>query len=192
MHNIQIKTLVYTNRIVEHIREEYKKTIDTGVIADIIKKFLADDDMLDAMVSTSWDAKGHGGVCAFTPEQLLELAPYGFNPYPIEGFVNGDRDLKSAIDDCFSQTFHDAYTLVFGEYTIVCREGGDSEGEELEELTYDLFHQTLVGTPDKEMSGRDVWLATNKDGVALCDLGKSDDKDHIDTTSGTGILKGGK
>ena len=191
MHNIQIKTLVYTNRIVEHIREEYKKTIDTGVIADIIKKFLADDDMLDAMASTTWDAKGHGGVCAFTPEQLMELAPYGFNPYPIEGFVNGERDLESAIDDCFSQTFHDAYTLVFGENTIVCREGGDSE--DLEELTYDLFEQTLPAG-----NKRDVWLATNKDGVALCDLcpkcreeSKSDGNVHLDTTSGTGTIKGG-
>jgi hypothetical protein len=178
MNNIQIKTKVYTNRIVLHIREVFHKNIDTGVIADTIKQILSDDGMLDAIASCAWDEDDKQGVCAFTPEQLLELAPYGFNPYPINDFVLGHADLESAIHNCFSQTFSDVWAA---------DSWAENGGGDIEELNYDLFEQTLPAG-----NKRDVWLATNKEGVALCDLcpkcreESNSDGNVIDLKAGTG------
>lgn len=178
MNNIQIKTKVYTNRIILHIRETFHKNIDFCVIADTIKEILSDDSMLDAIASCAWDEDDKKGICAFTPEQLLELAPYGFNPVPINDFVLGHEDLKSAIHNCFSQTFSDAWDA---------ESWAENGGGDLEELNYDLFEQTLPAG-----NKRDVWLATNKEGVALCDLcpecrGEATGGGKvIDLTAGTG------
>lgn len=178
MNNIQIKTKVYTNRIVLHIRYMWHKNIDTGVIADEIKKILSDDGLLDAIASVAWDEDRKTGVCAFTPEQLLELAPEGFKPDPIDDFVLGHEDLESAIHNCFSETFQSVWN------DEMWAENG---GEDLEELDYDLFEQTLPAG-----NKRDVWLATNKEGVALCDLcpkcreESNSDGNVIDLKAGTG------
>ena len=156
MHNIQIKTKVYTNRIVRHIRTMWHKSIDTGVIADTIKEILSDDGMLDAIASCAWDEDRTNGVRAFTTEQLLDLAPDGFIPDEIDDFVLGDEDLETAIQNCFSETFRSTWNDEMW---------AENDNEELDELNYDLFEQTLPAG-----NKRDVWLATNKEGVALCDL----------------------
>lgn len=157
MKNIQIKTKVFTNRIILHIREAFNKNIDASVVADTIREILADDSMLDAIATVAWDEDGKKGICAFTPEQLLELAPDGFNPCPIDDFVSGELDLKRAIENCFSQTFHEAWSDECWE---------DNGGDDLEELCYDLFEVSFG--EHKE----DQWLATDKEGNALRDLCK--------------------
>jgi hypothetical protein len=155
MNNINIKTKVYTNLIIEEIQSISKKTIHyQGVVADEVKDILSDDSMLEAIASVAWDDEMKG-VCAYTPEQLLELAPHGFNPCPIELFVNGKADLKTAIKECFSVTFSSVWDD---------DEWAENTGSELEELDFDLFKKTCGNNEE------DVWLATDKEGNALCDL----------------------
>lgn len=153
MHNIQIKTKVYTNRILEEVRELTGNTIDAGLVADTVRGILSDDSELDALASVWWDEHGVNGVCAFTPEQLLELAPHGFNPCPIERFVSGELDLETAIGFCFQQTFNDAWD-------------GDSweTGAGCAELDVDLFQVTYG---DRTV---DQWLATDKEGNPLREI----------------------
>lgn len=155
MKNIEIKTKVITNSIVREIRETTHKNIDIGVVADTVHEILSDDGMLDAIKSVAWDQDGKKGVCAFTPEQLLELAPNGFNPCPIELFVKGEYDLKHAIHECFSLTFSSAWD---DDCWM------ENSGDDLEELDFDLFKVTIG---DRE---EDQWLATDKDGNALRDI----------------------
>lgn len=152
MHNIQIKTKVITNRIIGRIRELTGKTVYTGIVSGIVREILADDDLLDALLVCEWDEELKKGVCPFTPEQLLELAPGGFNPCPIDRFISGDVDLKHAIEFCFQQTFFDAWDDESWEENI---------GKDLEEIDYDLF-QVTYGERTEEQ-----WLATDKDGNAL-------------------------
>lgn len=153
MHNIQIKTKVYTNRILEEVRELTGKTIDAGIVADSVRDILSDDIELETLATVWWDEQCVNGVCAFTPEQLLELAPHGFNPCHIARFVYGEVDLKNAIRFCFQQTFHDAWA-------------GDSweTGAGCAEFDLDLFHVTCGDRTE------DQWLATDKEGNPLCEL----------------------
>lgn len=153
--NINIKTKVYTNLIIEEIQDISKKTIHyQGIVADVVKGILSDDSTLEAIARVAWDDEMKG-VCAYTPEQLLELAPHGFNPCPIDLFVNGKADLKTAIKECFSATFSSVWDD---------DEWAENAGGELEELGFDLFQRTSGKTKE------DVWLATDKEGNALCDL----------------------
>lgn len=153
MHNIQIKTKVYTNSILEEVRSLTGKTMDAGIVADTVRGILSDDSELEALATVWWDEQGVNGVCAFTPEQLLELAPYGFNACPIERFVSGELDLETAIGFCFQQTFNDAWD-------------GDSweTGAGCAELDLDLFQVTYG---DRTV---DQWLATDKEGNPLRDI----------------------
>lgn len=153
MHNIQIKAKVYTNRILEEVRSLTGKTIEAGIIADTVRGILSDDSKLEALATVWWDEQGVNGVCAFTPEQLLELAPAGFNACPIERFISGEVDLETAIEFCFQQTFHDAWD-------------GDSweTGAGCAEIDFDLFQVTYGD------STVDQWLATDKEGNPLCDI----------------------
>lgn len=155
MTNNNIKAKVYTNLIIEEIQSISNKTIHyQGIVADVVKDILSDDSMLEAIATVAWNDEMKG-VCAFTPLQLLELAPHGFNPCPIELFVNGKADLKTAIKECFSTTFSSVWAD---------DEWAENTGSELEELDFDLFQRTCG--KNKE----DVWLATDKEGNALCDL----------------------
>lgn len=155
MHNIQIKTKVYTNAILEEIQERTGKTIHyVGIIADAVHDILADEKGLEAMVSAAWDdERKHRGVCPFTPEQLLEMAPHGFNPCPIEMFINGETDLRTAINLCFELTMSTAFDE---------EEWAENISEKLPELDFDLFH--------KEDGNGTEWLATDKDGKPLCNI----------------------
>ena len=153
MNNIQIKTKVITNRILIEIRELTGKTMEAGVIAGIVRKILSDESELEALSTVWWDELDINGVCAFTPEQLLELAPHGFNACPIERFVSGEVDLEHAIGFCFQQTFDDAWSSDSWE-----------TGEGLEKFDFDLF-QVSNGNYTGEL-----WLATDKEGNALCDM----------------------
>ncbi len=150
MHNIQIKTKVITNSILEEVRELTGKTIDAGIVADAVRGILSDDSELDALATVWWDEQGMNGVCAFTPEQLLELAPHGFNPSPIVRFVYGEVDLETAIQFCFQQTFHDAWA-------------GDSweTGDGCDKLDIDLFRVTCGDRTE------DQWFVTDKEGNPL-------------------------
>lgn len=153
MKNIQIKTKVITNRILEEVRELTGKTIEAGLVADTVRDYLVDEDRLDALSRVQWDEESKEGVCAFTPEQLLELAPHGFNPCPIERFISGEVDLDSAIGFCFQQTFSDAWD-------------GDSweTGAGCAEIDIDLFQVTYGDRTE------DQWLATDKEGNPLRDI----------------------
>ena len=159
MHNIQLKTKVYTNSIVAHVRGQFGKDIDSGVVADTVKEILEDDKYLDAIASVAWsdDVEGCGkkGVCPWTPEQLLELAPYGIVPGPIETFLDGSWDLRRAIAHCIQVTMVDA---IDGDSWEENRECG------LPEVDYDLFQVTYGDSTEYQ------WLATDKDGNALRDL----------------------
>ena len=154
MHNIQIKTKVITNRILFEIRDLTNRSMKyAGVVADIVRDILSDDKELDALLRVQWDEEHQKGVCPFTPEQLLELAPHGFNPGPIARFVYGEVDLETAIQFCFQQTFNDAWA-------------GDSweTGAGCDKLDFDLFQVTCG---DRTV---DQWLATDKEGNPLCEL----------------------
>lgn len=153
MNNIQIKTKVYTNRILEEVRDLTGKTINAGIVADTVRDYLSNEDMLDACARVQWDEENKEGVCAFTPEQLLELAPHGFNPCPIERFISGEVDLGSAIGFCFQQTFSDAWSDESWETSA-----GTAE------VDYDLF-QVKYGDRTE-----DQWLATDKEGNPLRDV----------------------
>ena len=155
MKNIEIKTKVITNSIVREIRETVHKNIDIGVVADTVHEILSDDGYLDAIKRVAWDEDHKKGVCAFTPEQLLELAPNGFNPCPIELFVKGEYDLKHAIEECFSLTFSSAWD---DELWM------ENSGDDLEELDFDLFEVTYGDRKEEQ------WLATDKEGNALRDI----------------------
>lgn len=153
MHNIQIKTKVYTNGILEEVRELAGKTMDAGLVADTVRGILSDDSELEALASVQWDEESKEGVCAFTPEQLLELAPHGFNACPIERFVSGEVDLETAIGFCFQQTFSEAWD-------------GDSweTGAGCDKLDIDLFQVTYGDHTE------DQWLATDKEGNPLREI----------------------
>lgn len=154
MNNIQIKTKVYTNLILEEIQSKSGKTIHyDGILADAVRDILSDDGELDAIVRVAWDEEGRKGVCPFTPEQLLDLAPHGFNPCPIDLFLNGFTDLKNAVEECFSVTMSSVWDD---------DEWAENKSEPMEELDFDLFHE--------ENGNGDIWLATDKDGEAICDL----------------------
>ena len=155
MKNIEIKTKVITNSIVREIRGTAHKNIDIGVVAGTVREILSDDSLLDAIKQVAWEEDDKKGVCAFTPEQLLELAPNGFNPCPIELFVKGEYDLKHAIQECFSLTFSSAWD---DESWM------ENSGDELEDLAYDLFMVTYGDRTEEQ------WLATDKDGNALRDI----------------------
>ena len=155
MKNIEIKTKVITNSIVREIRGTAHKNIDIGLVAGTVSEILSDDGLLDAIKQVAWDEDDKKGVCAFNPEQLLELAPNGFNPCPIELFVKGEYDLKHAIQECFSLTFSSAWDD---------EEWMENSGDELEDLAYDLFEVTYGDRKE------DQWLATDKDGNALRDI----------------------
>ena len=153
MNNIQIKTKVITNRILEEVRSLTGKTIHAGLVADTVRDYLADEDRLDACARVQWDEENKEGVCAFTPEQLLELAPHGFNPCPIERFVSGELDLDSAIGFCFQTTFSEAWADESWETSA-----GTAE------IDYDLFQVTYGDRTE------DQWLATDKEGNPLRDI----------------------
>ena len=155
MKNTEIKTKVITNSIVREIRETVHKNIDIGVVADAVHEILSDDDTLDAIKHVAWDQDHKKGVCAFTPEQLLELAPNGFNPCPIDLFVKGECDLKHAIEECFSLTFSSAWD---DDCWM------ENSGDDLEDLDFDLFQVTYGDRTE------DQWLATDKEGNALRDI----------------------
>lgn len=155
MKNIEIKTKVITNSIVREIRDTAHKNISIGLVADTVREILSDDGLLDAIKNVAWDEDDKKGVCAFSPEQLLELAPNGFNPCPIDLFVKGEYDLKHAIQECFSLTFSSAWD---DELWM------ENSGDELEELSYDLFEVTYGKHTEEQ------WLATDKDGNALRDI----------------------
>lgn len=155
MKNIEIKTKVITNSIVREIRDTAHKNIDIGLVAGTVREILSDDDLLDAIKGVAWDEDDKKGVCAFSPEQLLELAPNGFNPCPIDLFVKGELDLKHAIQECFSLTFSSAWD---DELWM------ENSGDELEELSYDLFEVTYGNRKEEQ------WLATDKNGNALRDI----------------------
>lgn len=154
MHNIQIKTKVYTNSILEEIQHISGKTVHyAGIIADAVHDILADEKGLEASARVAWDDDHKKGVCPFTPEQLLELAPHGFNPCPIEVFLEGKTDLRGAVELCFEVTMSSVWDD---------EEWADNNSENLPELSFDLF-QTEDGK-------RSEWLATDKDGNPLCEL----------------------
>ena len=155
MKNIEIKTKVITNFIVREIRETVHKNIEIGVVADTVREILSDDDLLDAIKRVAWDQDHKKGVCAFTPEQLLELAPNGFNPCPIDLFVKGEYDLNHAIQECFSLTFSSAWDDDLWM---------ENSGDDLEEIDFDLFQVTYGDRTE------DQWLATDKEGNALRDI----------------------
>lgn len=155
MKNIEIKTKVITNSIVREIRETVHKNIEIGVVADTVREILSDDGLLDAIKQVAWDQDHKKGVCAFSPEQLLELAPNGFNPCPIDLFVNGEYDLNRAIQECFSLTFSSAWDDDLWM---------ENSGDDLEEIDFDLFQVTYGDRTE------DQWLATDKDGNALRDI----------------------
>ena len=155
MKNIEIKTKVITNRIVREIRDIAHKNIATGVVATTVRKILSDDGLLDTIKEVAWDEGKKKGVCAFDPEQLLELAPNGFNPCPIELFVKGEYDLNHAIQECFSVTFSSAWDD---------EAWAENSGDELEDLPYELFEVTYGDRKEEQ------WLATDKDGNALRDI----------------------
>ncbi len=159
MHNIQIKTKVYTNVIVAHVRGQFGKDIDFSLVADTVNEILEDDKYLDVLARVAWtdDVEGCGkkGVCPFTPEQLLELAPYGIVPGPIETFLDGSWDLKRAIAHCIQVTMVDAIDDDNWEENKDC---------DLPEVDCDLFEVTYGDCTE------DQWLATDKDGNALRDL----------------------
>lgn len=156
MHNIQIKTKVITNKILNDIREHSCKAIQyTGVVRDIVKGILSDESELDTLLEVEWDSEKRPGVCPFTPEQLLELAPYGFNACPMERFVSGELDLRTAIEFCFQQTFFDAWDE---------RNWEDELSKDFPEFGYDLFQiQYESGTKEE-------WLATDEEGKPLREL----------------------
>lgn len=156
MNNIQIKTKVYTNAIIEEIRRVSGKTIHYfGIVSCIVKDILSDEKTLDAIVTCAWDENEKQGVCVFTPEQLLELAPHGFNPCPIELFLNGSMSLKDAIEECFSVTMSSVWDA---------DEWAENSGDGLEKLDFDLFECTCGNRKEEK------WLATDKEGTPLCEL----------------------
>lgn len=158
MNNIQIKTKVYTNAIIEELRKVSGKTIHCfGIVSDIVKGILSDEDKLDAIVTVAWNDDKKQGVCAFTPEQLLELAPHGFNPCPIELFLNGSMSLDEAIEECFSITMSSVWNA---------DEWAENSGDGLEELDFDLFECTF-GNRKKHK-----WLVTDKNGKPISELPK--------------------
>ena len=154
MHNIQIKTKVYTNAILEEIQRISGKTVHyAGIIADAVHDILADEKGLEASARVAWDDDHKKGVCPFTAEQLLELAPHGFNACPIEVFLEGKTDLRGAIELCFEVTMSSVWDD---------EEWAENNSENLPELDFDLF-QTEEGK-------RSEWLATDKNGTPLCEL----------------------
>ena len=156
MNNIQIKTKAYTNAIIEEIRRVSGKTIHyCGVVSDIVKNILSGEQMLNTIATCAWNEDEKKGVCAFTPEQLLELAPHGFNPCAIELFLNGEMSLKHAIEKCFSVTMSSVWDA---------DEWAKNSDDDLEELDFDLFECNCGNRKENE------WLATNREGTPLCDL----------------------
>lgn len=146
--NIYIKTRVYANRIVEHVREEFGRDIDEELVCQEIMETLRDERMLDAIAGIVWHEQlGHKGGLPYAPMDILELAPHGFNPCPIEQFVNGHVDLREGIGECFSQTMLEALD-----------EDNWAENQEFsgEELTVDLFCDD--GRPMEDPSNRQWWV----------------------------------
>lgn len=154
MHNIQLKTKVYANLILEEIQHISGKTVHyAGIIADAVHDILADEKGLEASARVAWDDDNKKGICPFTAEQLLELAPHGFNACPIELFLEGKCDLREAVELCFEVTMSSVWDD---------EEWAENNSENLPELEFDLFRT--------EDGKRSEWLATDKDGNPLCDL----------------------
>ena len=127
MNNIEIKTKVITNSIVREIRDTAHKNIDIGLVAGTVREILSDDGLLDAIKNVAWDEDDKKGVCAFTPEQLLELAPNGFNPCPIDLFVKGELDLKHAIEESINHMWTVSMLQTHPHGIIVCDEPACAE-----------------------------------------------------------------
>lgn len=159
MHNINIKTKVYANAIVNYVRSSFKKDLDISLVGDIVRDTLKDEGWLDAAAYVAWtDYASKKGVCPFSPEQLLEMAPFGLVPGPIELFVKGQADLDSAVQECIQLTMVDA----------IAPENWAEETEfDGEELSYDLFYDE--GRPADDPKNREWWV-TDKDGNRIADL----------------------
>ena len=82
-----------------------------------VTKYLSDEEFLREEVEHQYNEVTRKFGCPHSPEEVLLLPTYGFNPHPIREYIDGNVSLERAVEICFEQTFFDAFADEYGRPT---------------------------------------------------------------------------
>lgn len=157
--NIHIARI--TRAIEERMSDYGKQLPDYGdesrmALVMAVTKYLSDEDFLRDEVEHQYNEVTRKFGCPFSPEEVLLLPTYGFNPHPIREYVDGNVSLERAVEICFEQTFFDAFADEYGQpkdmagRIVRTVELPVSDGAFSKDHTLNRFHTAGKQLPEKE------------------------------------------